>query len=339
MLSGAVLRGTVLSGTVLSGTVLSGTVLRGTVLSGAVLRGTVLSGTLPSGTALFGTVGLAGSGAGPGTAAPATPGPGHVRAAPALVLNLRGSGSSPAGEQAFSAMDATADARGFVVAYPQGSVRTTTFGVPGFDWNVPGEPLYVGAPVPPATADDVSFLTALPRMLAPRYCIDLSRVYVTGFSGGARVASALACASTSVVAAFAPVSGLQFPARCATRSPAPVLAFHGTADPIDPYAGTGGQRYWTSGVVASAAAWARHDRCRTRTVSRPEPDATLTRHGSCRASSSVSLYTLTGAGHTWPGGPKLSRVLRSYLGPTARDVDADALIWAFFDRHRLGGGA
>lgn len=255
-----------------------------------------------------------------------------------LALNLHGSGSSPAGEEAFTDMDATADAYGFVVAYPQGAIHTSTLGVAGFDWNVPGEPLVGGTPVPRGTPDDVAFLTALPGRLASRYCIDRSRVYVTGFSGGARMASALACDATSEFAAFAMVSGLQYPARCPSRTAVPILAFHGTADPVDPYDGRGGQRYWTSGVVDAAAAWARHDGCRSTTVSRPEHDATLERDGSCRPPGEVALYTLAGAGHTWPGGPRLSRLLRAYLGSASRDVDANALIWEFFATYRLDGG-
>ena len=49
-----------------------------------------------------------------------------------LVLNLHGSGSNATAQAAFSGMDATADADGFVVAYPQGAIASGS----GFDWNV-----------------------------------------------------------------------------------------------------------------------------------------------------------------------------------------------------------
>ncbi|HEV8066008.1 MAG TPA: hypothetical protein VGP46_14300, partial [Acidimicrobiales bacterium] len=56
----------------------------------------------------------------------------------ALVLNLHGSGSDAAEQEGLTAMDATSDSDGFIVAYPQGDIKDGT----GFDWNVPGVPLF-----------------------------------------------------------------------------------------------------------------------------------------------------------------------------------------------------
>ena len=125
-------------------------------------------------------------------------------------------------------MNTTADADGFIVAYPQGLIPEGS----GFDWNVPGEPLIGGTPVPKDAPNDVAFLTALVGVLEQRYCIDRTRVYATGFSGGARTASQLpACDASGVFAAVAAVSGLQRPSPCPTGRPVPIIAFHGTADP------------------------------------------------------------------------------------------------------------
>ena len=62
----------------------------------------------------------------------------------ALVLNMHGSGATAADQELFTEMDLTADARGFIVAYPQALIPEGA----GFDWNVPNEPLVTGAPVP-----------------------------------------------------------------------------------------------------------------------------------------------------------------------------------------------
>ena len=40
----------------------------------------------------------------------------------ALVLNMHGSGTTAADQEAFTGMDATADSDGFIVAYPQGLI-------------------------------------------------------------------------------------------------------------------------------------------------------------------------------------------------------------------------
>jgi polyhydroxybutyrate depolymerase len=248
-----------------------------------------------------------------------------------LILNLHGSQSTAAAQEAFSGMDATADANGFIVAYPQAAIVSRT----GFDWNVPGAPLAGGQSAPKNPPDDVAFLKKLPSELATRYCIDLQRVYVTGFSGGGRMTSQLACVAGDVFAAFAPVSGLRFPVDCQPARPDALLAFHGTADPIDPYNGNG-QPYWTESVPAAAAQWGALEQCSANpAVSSPAPNATLTAFSNCEAGASIAYYTIAGLGHEWPGGPTMPKRITRELGPQSNAVNASAAIWAFFKGHAL----
>lgn len=248
-----------------------------------------------------------------------------------LVLNMHGSGSTAAEQEALTGMDSTADADGFIVAYPQALIPEGT----GFDWNVPGVPLVGGRSVPAGAADDVAFLTDLVGELEHRYCIDATRVYATGFSGGARTASQLACDASTVFAAVAPVSGLRRPEPCPATRPVPVIAFHGTADPVDPYNGNG-QAYWTYSVPQAAQYWAVQDGCSpTPATTTPDPGVTLTTYGGCQGGASVELDTITGEGHEWPGGPTLSRAITKALGPQSNAIDANAVMWAFFEAHPL----
>jgi polyhydroxybutyrate depolymerase len=248
-----------------------------------------------------------------------------------LVLNMHGSGTTAADQEAFTGMDATADSDGFVVAYPQGLIPEGT----GFDWNVPGTPLVGGKAVPAGSADDVTFLTSLVHVLEQRYCIDSTRVYATGFSGGARMASQLACDASGVFAAVAPVSGLRRPTPCPTTRPVPILSFHGTADPVDPYDGNG-QAYWTYSVPQAATDWGAQNDCSpTPSTSVPAAGVTLTRYSGCAGGSTVELYSISGAGHEWPGGPTLPRRLTRLLGPQSDALDANAVMWAFFSAHVL----
>ena len=106
-----------------------------------------------------------------------------------LVLNLHGSESTAQAQEVFSGMDATSDADGFIVAYPQALIPAGS----GYDWNIPGVPLLGGQYPPANAANDVTFLTGLVSVLAAKYCVDTSRVYATGMSGGGRMASQLAC--------------------------------------------------------------------------------------------------------------------------------------------------
>ena len=248
-----------------------------------------------------------------------------------LVLNLHGSGSTALEQEEFSGMDATADADGFIVAYPQGLIADGT----GFDWNVPGEPLIGGAAVPAHAANDVVFLTKLVGILEERYCINPARVYATGFSGGARTASQLACDASSTFAAVAPVSGLRRPKPCPTTRPVPVISFHGIADPVDPYDGHG-EAYWTYSVPKAAQDWASQDGCSSKaTTSQPDPGVTLTKYSGCKGEANVELYTITGEGHEWPGGPHLIRALTRVLGPQSNAIDANNTMWSFFEAHPL----
>ncbi len=245
-----------------------------------------------------------------------------------LVLNLHGSGSTAAAEEAFSGMDATANEDGFIVAYPQGSITSGD----GFDWNVPGEPLVGGAYPPKNAVNDVTFLTDLVPDLASRYCVDTSRVYATGVSGGGRMASQLGCDAPGTFAAVAPVAGLRFPDPCPTTRSVPVVAFHGTADPIDPYNGNG-EAYWTYSVPTAAQRWAAHDGCASTPQTTSGTGFTLTVYAPCPGGASVELYSLIGEGHEWPGGPPLPAGITKVLGPQSDAVNANAVMWAFFAAH------
>ncbi len=106
----------------------------------------------------------------------------------------------------------------------------------------------------------------------------------------------------------------------------PVLAFHGTADRIVPYEGKGRElppiREW-------AASWATRNGCGSspRQVFNEGEVAAASWEG-CKDGATVTLYTIDGGGHTWPG-----------AGATAgweaatKDINATDVIWDFFAAH------
>lgn len=214
-----------------------------------------------------------------------------------LVLSLHGSGSTAAEQVAFTGMNATADQDGFIVVYPQGDLPAGS----GFDWNVPNEPLVGGSTVPANAPDDVSFIQQLVTLLEQRYCIDEHRVFATGFSGGARMTSQLGCDASGTFAAVAPVSGLRIPTPCSTTRAVPVISFHGTADPVDPYNGNG-EAYWTYSVPMAAQRWAAQDGCSpSAQTTNPSSHLKVTSYGHCQDGAAVELDTVVGDGHEWPG--------------------------------------
>jgi polyhydroxybutyrate depolymerase len=254
--------------------------------------------------------------------APASPRP--------LVLNLHGSQSDAKAQVALTGMNASADDHGFIVVYPQAAIAAAS----GFDWNIPGVPLIGGRTPPPNAANDVDFLTRLVTTMESRFCIDAKRVYVTGFSGGARMASQLACDASTTFAAIAPVSGLRMPSPCPATRLVPVIAFHGTADPVDPYAGHG-QAYWTYSVMQAASDWGRFEGCDPTPTSRAGSGFTLATYAGCRQQSQIQLYSITGEGHEWPAGPHLRKAITKTLGPQSAAVNANSVMWDFFAAHPM----
>jgi polyhydroxybutyrate depolymerase len=248
----------------------------------------------------------------------------------ALVLNLHGSGSTAAAQEVFSGMDATSDKGSFIVVYPQGLIPAGT----GFDWNIPGVPLFGGGTAPRGSANDVAFLTQLVPVLESKYCINQREVFVTGMSGGGRMASQLACDSSTTFAAVAPVAGLRLPSPCPAARPVPIVAFHGTADPVDPYEGNG-QAYWTYSVPTAASRWATQDKCARGATTDHHSGFTLTTYQGCAGNAVVELYSVTGEGHEWPGGPQMPSSITSLLGPQSNAVNANTVMWTFFSQHPM----
>jgi polyhydroxybutyrate depolymerase len=257
-----------------------------------------------------------------------------------LVLNLHQTGDNGQRQMEISQMAAVADRRGFAVAAPNGAVAQ---GPDAYAWNVPGVPLLGGTPVPPGTPNDERYLLAVVHEIKKTVCTASKRVYLTGYSGGARMSSQMACDFYAKIAAIAPVSGLRAgvpeqtatggwkpsAATCRPEEGVPVGAFHGTADPVNPYAGNDDLR-WGYGVELALARWARLNRCRRGPKkSGVTASVDLVSYSKCRDTATASLYRQEGAGHTWPGGTGPE------IGPIDQSITASLLIWRFFRKHSL----
>jgi polyhydroxybutyrate depolymerase len=221
-----------------------------------------------------------------------------------LVLDLHGSGGNATGQAKNSGLETLSATERFIVA---------TLNAEGARWNVP---------VQANRADDVLYVSDVISHVASKVCLDDTRVYATGFSGGGRMTSLLACQLGSRLAAVAPVSGLRFPGPCAGR-PIPVLTFHGLADPQNPYDGHAAGRgaEWEESVPDALASWARHDSCKSNAIldDPPGPLSTM-RYEGCTNGTEVRMIRIDGLGHTW----------------TKVEVDTTAVMWQFFKSHRRG---
>ncbi len=274
-----------------------------------------------------------------------------------LVIGLHPSGGTGATFEQDTGLRTAALSKGFAVIAPDGGVQLT--GGEGRYWNIPGVPLIGGGAVPKDARDDVRFIGDAIEHLVKHSCIDARRVYVTGFSGGARMSSMVGCRLADRVAAVAPVAGLRAgraagpefkepdASDCRPSRALPVLAIHGTDDPTNPFPGGEGPR-WGYSVERAAAQWATLDHCGAApALDKVSPNVTRVRYATCGAGSEVVLYRIEasrdqGGGHVWPGSqrdlatraPSASATnATSTSGKPPVEVDATSVVLDFFSRH------
>ena len=237
-----------------------------------------------------------------------------------LVLNFHGFGATAVEQDDYTGLRDTADKHGFILATPQAS------GSPP-EW-------YLYGPVEDGYVDDVAFTVRLIDDLSDRLCIDPSRIYATGLSNGAGMTSLLGCELDDRLAAIAPIAGSPFVAdRCAGTRPMPIIAFHGTADPLVPFEAqpdTGGPDIFRFGARNDMRGWAQHNDCDMTLLSRRvASDVVLESYTNCGEDADVELYVIEDGGHTWPGAAQEM----PDLGRTTHSIIASELVWAFFASH------
>ena len=259
-----------------------------------------------------------------------------------LIVDLHGSNANGTMQAAISDLASLGAKKRFITVNPTGAIAFEHTQPGGnWAWNVPGVPLTSGTFPPAGSRDDVAFLRAVVEQVDAAGCVDDKRVYATGFSGGGRMASALACEASDMFAAIAPVAGLRAgrpdtedltqpeAGTCDPQYPVAVATFHGDADFVNPYEGNSDPR-WGYTVMRAAEEWAAINDCRvgpkTRQVS---SEITTYTWRACDDRADVVLYEVAGGGHTWPG----TSVDLSFLGYTTQEISASEEMWNFFKKH------
>lgn len=189
--------------------------------------------------------------------------------------------------------------------------------------------------------DDIAFFNQMLDKLSSSYAVDNSRIYATGLSDGGLMDFHLGCRLSNRIAAIAPV-GAEMPKNMVCTPPRvlSVLMINGTSDPIMPYKGSSGKAgsYATISAEDSAKTWARLDNCRgnpQRSTLSPDTKGGTKIHVDtyCDQSPQTILYSIKGAGNTWPGGEQY--LPEKEIGKTSTDLDANEVIWKFFAAHSL----
>ena len=219
-----------------------------------------------------------------------------------LVIGLPGYGRTSEDLAAQSRIPARAMAAGTLAVLPQAAG-------PAKSWNLSGTP----------NNGDVALLSALVTRLVATECADPDRVVITGISDGGDLAVFAACAMPGRFRAVITVAASINPRAPCHRIR--IVAVHGDADPVDPYNGGPDGRPGYPAIPpapAAIAAWAVLDGCQTAATSGVAPHVSVTTY-RCGA----QLVTVSGGGHTWPGGAPVN----PWLGITTDEYDATATIF------------
>jgi polyhydroxybutyrate depolymerase len=237
-----------------------------------------------------------------------------------LVVNYHGYGASALEQERYSEYPDAADKYDFVLVSPQGSASPS-------EWFLYGT-------VEAGYVDDFAFTDVLIDALSASLCIDTARIYATGLSNGAGMTSLAGCVLSDRIAAIAPVAGEPYvAAECDGAGPVPIIAFHGTRDPLVPFEetpDTGRLDIFRYGARNNMLDWAEHNGCNlTLKTERIADDVVLESYLGCRDGADVQLYVIEGGGHTWPG----ARVDEPGLGGTTHSISATELSWLFFAAH------
>ena len=180
----------------------------------------------------------------------------------------------------------------------------------------------------------MQFISDLIDRLEQQYNIDPGRIFANGLSNGGGMSFLLACRLSARINAIGSVSGAYLLpwSECQPTRPVPLIAFHGTGDPIVPY--TGGRSASFNQPFPVVPDWmetyARRNGCADSPADLPAAgEVSGVRYSGCDQNADVVFYTIQGGGHSWPGGVPLPPFI---VGHTTRDIDATRLMWDFFIR-------
>lgn len=252
-----------------------------------------------------------------------------------VVLNWHGLGSNGAQQAVFSGYETLAEEEGFIVVHATGvaaagdernSWELTAFDTP--------------------ERDDLAFADALIDTVIIDWCADPDRVYSTGMSNGGFFTAELVCGRADRIAAAVSVAGITHPDGCDPARPVPYLAFHGTADDVVPYDGSGESTLVDDNVEIEIggffeqvmpdefAEFAADAGCDPEPIRTEETaEVVSSTYTGCDDDVPMIFYEIVDGGHTWPDSPLAEQL--ADLGFFTDDISATADGWAFMSQHTL----
>ncbi len=258
-----------------------------------------------------------------------------------LVMNFHGFGSTGDQQAAFTGYEELAEEEGFIVVHPTAVPSST---------DEQGRNAWESLATDDPGKDDFEFTDELLDLLIADYCVDATRVYATGMSGGGLFASQLVCEMSDRLAAAVSVAAIYFPASCDPAEAVPFMAIHGTDDPTVPFDGDlAGTRFeaeafaqllFSTPIPDQFAEFARVMGCDLEPERiQTSTDVFTTTYSGCDDGVPMVFQEVVGGGHAWPSSPftepdsPVVGQLTQLQGYSTFDLDATADAWAFFQKH------
>ncbi|MSP59226.1 MAG: hypothetical protein EXR72_02610 [Myxococcales bacterium] len=217
-----------------------------------------------------------------------------------LLILLHGFGASGAIQNSYFEMSALVDKRGFLYAYPDGTLDQQA--MPQRFWNGTDACCDFFA----TGVDDVAYLGAVIDDMSAKYNVDKKRIFVAGHSNGGFMAHRLACDLSPRIAGIVSLAGAGWkdPKLCPGKEPVAVLQVHGDADDKIGYGGGSTNRAYPS-ARDSVGGWVTRNGCKATA----EKGTALDLDGSLAGAETIverwtgckggaaELWTIQGGGH------------------------------------------
>ena len=255
--------------------------------------------------------------------------PKNIKENAPLVVAIHGYTSSAKTLMGYSGINQVADKEGFLVAYPQGTKdsRDNNFFNVGYEFHSDSK------------VNDVNFIREIVLNLTKDYKLNSKRVFATGMSNGGDMSYLLACTSSDLFTAVAPVAGVMMKDTLENCNPVkkiPIFEIHGTKDSISKFEGDmNNEDKWGAyyDLPSTIEFWVnKHALSEKETIQlenkNTEDGTTITfeRYWSDESQREVWFYIVNDGNHTWPG-------MTGLFSRTAnQDINSAEEIWKFFSK-------
>ena len=254
------------------------------------------------------------------------------KGAGALVIVLHGTASTGLAIESTTKFSTLADQDGFAVAYPDGTVDSTTGQT---DWAYFFNDF----------TDDVGFFRQLIGALQTSVGPDPKKIYVTGHSAGAFMSHRLGVELSDLVAGIGAVEGAISSSDTPTPVPAAlgpvsVLMLHGDQDQTVMYCGSHldasqdeSFNYWSGSSANSCSTVdVQSALCDLQGNASPVVEK---KASSCSGSTEVQFYKLIGGDHSWTTAPMNVQGQEPYnpAFDSTTGITTSEILWNFFAAH------